>query len=55
MDGLFPYIDDIFENDKIKLIDDFPSIDDVNDVLGFNNYQQFCLITPTMSSFGFFA
>jgi len=55
MDGLFPYIDDIFEHDKIKLIDDFPSIDDVNDVFGLNNNQQFCLITPTMSTFSFFA
>jgi PAS domain S-box-containing protein len=57
MDGLFPYIDDIFEfdNGKIKFIDDFPSIDDVNDVFGISNAPQYCLITPTTSSFGFFA
>jgi PAS domain S-box-containing protein len=56
MDDLFPYIDDIFEQDnKIKLIDDFPSIDDVNDVFGINNNQQFSLITPIMSTFSFFA
>jgi hypothetical protein len=55
MDGLFPYIDDIFENEKIKLIDDFPSIDDINHVFGINNNQQFCLITPTMSTYNFFA
>jgi PAS domain S-box-containing protein len=55
MENLFPYIDDIFEDEKIKLIEDFPSIDDVNDVFGINNNQQFSLITPTMSTFSFFA
>jgi hypothetical protein len=55
MDGLFPYIDEIFEDEKIKFIHDFPSIDDVNDVLGINNDQQFCLFTPTMSTLSFFA
>ncbi len=55
MDDLFPYIDDIFEQDKIKLINDFPSIDDVNYVFGINNNQQFCLFTPTLSTFSFFA
>lgn len=55
MDGLFPYIDDIFEYNKIKLIEDFPSIDDINDVFGINNNQQFCLYTPTISTYSFFA
>jgi len=40
---------------KIKLIEDFPSIDDVNDVFGINNDPQFCLLTPTMSTLSFFA
>jgi hypothetical protein len=55
MEDLFPYIDDIFEDEKIKLIEDFPSIDDVNDVFGINNNQQFPLLTPTMSALVFFA
>jgi hypothetical protein len=55
MENLFPYIDDIFEDEKIKLIEDFPSIDDINDVFGINNNQQFPLLTPTMSALVFFA
>jgi hypothetical protein len=55
MDGLFPYIDDTFEYNKIKFIEDFPSIEDINDVFGINNNQQYCLFTPTMSTFNFFA
>lgn len=55
MDGLFPYVDDVFQYEKIKLIEDFPSIDDINDVFGINNNQQYCLITPTMSTLSFFA
>jgi PAS domain S-box-containing protein len=54
-DGLFPYIDEIFEHEKIKFIDDFPSIDDVNVVFGINNNPQFSLLTPTMSTLSFFA
>lgn len=55
MDGLFPYIDDMFQYEKIKLIEDFPSIDDVYDVFGINNNPQYCLMTPTMSALTFFA
>jgi len=54
-DGLFPYIDEIFEHDKIKFIHDFPSIDDINDVFGMNNNHQFPLLTPTMPTLSFFA
>jgi hypothetical protein len=55
IDELFPCFDEIFEDEKIKYIHDFPSIDDVNDMFGLNNYQQFSLSTPTMSSLCFFA
>jgi hypothetical protein len=54
MDGLFPYIDDIFEENKNKFIHDFPSIDDINEVFGINIDQQFGLLTPTMSTLTFF-
>ncbi|CAF5196903.1 unnamed protein product [Rotaria magnacalcarata] len=54
-DEFYPYINDIDESEKIKWIHDFPSIDDINDVLGLNNEPQCCsLITPTMSSISFF-
>jgi hypothetical protein len=54
LDQLFPFIEDIFEHEKIKQINDFPSIDDVKDILGINNDQQCFLLTPTMSSLNFF-
>ncbi|CAF0854122.1 unnamed protein product [Adineta steineri] len=54
-DELFPNPDDLFHDDKIKLIQDFPSIDDVNDIFGINNNQQFCLFTPTFTTLSFFA
>lgn len=54
-DDLLPYIDEAFEYEKIKLIHDFPSIDDINDVLGINDDQQCFLFTPTIPSFNFFA
>ncbi len=53
MDDLFPYIDDMFTFEKIKPIHDFPSIDDINDILGMNNDQKCCLSTP-ITSFSFF-
>jgi hypothetical protein len=55
IDGLFPCFDEIFQDEKIKYIHDFPSIDDVNDMFGLNNHQQFSLLTPTMSTLCFFA
>jgi len=53
-DGFLPFLDEVFENEKVKFIEDFPSIDDVNDVFGSNYNQQFFLLTPTMSSLNFF-
>ncbi|CAF3689273.1 unnamed protein product [Rotaria socialis] len=54
-DEFYPYINDIDESEKIKWIHGFPSINDINDVLGLNNDPQcYSLITPTMSSIGFF-
>lgn len=53
-DELFPYIDDMFEFEKIKFMHDLPSIDDINDVFGVNNDPQFPLLTPTISSINFF-
>lgn len=55
IDDLFPFIDDIYGQEKIKFIHDFPSIDDLNDVFGINNNQHFSLFTPTMSTLSFFA
>ncbi|CAF1117342.1 unnamed protein product [Rotaria sordida] len=52
---LFPSFDNIVECGKFKFIDDFPSIDDINVVFGINNDQEFCLLTPTMSSLKFFS
>ena len=55
-DEIFPSIGEIFgNNEKIKFIQDFPSIDDITDMFGFQNTQQFPLLTPTMSSLSFFA
>jgi PAS domain S-box-containing protein len=54
VDELLAYFDDVFEQD-IKPICDFPSIDDVNHILGLNNCQHLFLLTPTMSSQSFFS
>ncbi|UJR30250.1 hypothetical protein I4U23_017788 [Adineta vaga] len=56
IDESYQFIEDIFQDDeKIKFIHDFPSIDDVNDIFGLQNNQQYALMTPTMSSLSFFA
>lgn len=52
--GFISSMEDLFPYDKFKCIEDFPSIDDVNNVLGINTDQSFGLFTPTMSSFNFF-
>ena len=53
--GFLPSLEDFFPFEKIKCIDDFPSIDDVNNVFGIDTNQSYGLFTPTMSSFNFFA
>ena len=54
-EDLLAYMDNLFPYEKIKCIDDFPSIDDVNDVFGINNNQHLGLFTPTVPTFNFFA
>lgn len=54
MDNLFPFMHEVFPDEKIKFIEEFPSIDDINDVFGINHNQQLFLLTPTMSSLSFF-
>ncbi|CAF4686920.1 unnamed protein product [Rotaria sp. Silwood1] len=50
---LFPFFNNITEFEKLKSFNDFPSIDDINDVFGVNNDSYNCLLTPTMSSLNF--
>lgn len=54
MDNLFPFMHEVFPDEEIKIIEDFPSIDDVNDMFGMHQNQQLFLLTPTMSSLSFF-
>lgn len=54
MDNLLPFMDEAYPDEKIKFIEDFPSIDDVNDIFGMHQNQQLFLLTPTMSSLSFF-
>ncbi|CAF2633540.1 unnamed protein product [Rotaria sp. Silwood2] len=53
MDEFLSFFDNITEFEKFKLLNDFPSIDDINDVFGINNDPQYGLLTPTMSSLNF--
>ena len=53
MDGLSRSLEDIFELEKLKHVQDFPSIEDINAVFGISNDQQCCIITPTISALNF--
>jgi len=56
VDEILAYFDDVYDQDDIKPICDFPSIDDINYTFGMNiTQEQFSLLTPTMSTLNFFS
>lgn len=54
-DDLLAYMENLIPYEKLKCIEDFPSIDDVIDVFGIDHNHQLDLFTPIVPTFNFFA